>query len=472
MRTIRAGFVGFGEINTPKEFIIGRCEAAAELLEQNGVELFTTAPVADDPDGAEAARAAAELSAHDFDLLIVCVAGWIPSWAVFSVIEPFKHKPMLLWGLSGWKEGDRFVTTADQAGTTALRKPMADMGYTFNYVVTYRGQPPRIAEIVDYAQAARAAALLKTAKVGMAGYRDMRLYGTLYDGVSLKADIGPEIEHFDLLEIAQLMERADRREIETLAASLKQRWDFVREPQPGTLENSVRLFLALKTKIEERGYEAFSFCDVDGVKKLLKFAPAGAMTLLHDELDISTVPENDSLGAVTQIMVNYLTGQVGAYLEFYEFLEDGALMGVPDYVPAEIVDGKVTVMPNAFGNFGEGLLNVSKLKTGPITICRLIYTRGRYAMHIAVGTARTPQNWEEAGWAPPAPQLPSLEIVFDFPVEDFIQNVMSQHYIISYGDNRAALQTLCGLLKIQIESHPRTRGAGRDDSHLCVSRGG
>ena len=39
----------------------------------------------------------------------------------------------------------------------------------------------------------------------MAGYRDMRLYGTLYDGVSLKGRIGPEIEHFELLEIAQLL---------------------------------------------------------------------------------------------------------------------------------------------------------------------------------------------------------------------------------------------------------------------------
>ena len=70
---------------------------------------------------------------------------------------------------------------------------------------------------------------------------------------------------------------------------------------------------------------------------------------------------------VMQYIVKVLTGQVGAYLEFYEFMEDGALMGVPDYVPSEIVDGKITVMPNAFGDFGEGLLNVSKLKTGPVT---------------------------------------------------------------------------------------------------------
>ena len=158
IRKIKAGFVGFGEVNTPKEFIVKRCAAAEKMLEKQGVELIKTVPVSDDPDGKNAARAVRELQAGgDFDLLVICVAGWIPSWAVFSVIEHFKHKPMILWGLTGWQNGNRFVTTADQAGTTALRKPMADMGYKFKYVVTYRGQQPRINELVTYAEAARAA---------------------------------------------------------------------------------------------------------------------------------------------------------------------------------------------------------------------------------------------------------------------------------------------------------------------------
>jgi hypothetical protein len=61
-------------------------------------------------------------------------------------------------------------------------------------------------------------------------------------------------------------------------------------------------------------------------------------------------------------------------------------------VPAAIVDGKVTVMPNAFADFGEGLLNVSKLKTGKVTICRLGYSGDEYTMHIMTGTARPPKS--------------------------------------------------------------------------------
>ena len=195
IRKIKAGFVGFGEVNTPREFIDKRCAAVASLLESNGIDLLTTAPVSDIPDGSDSERAARELGAGDFDFLVVCIAGWIPSWAVFRVIEPFKHKPILLLGLTGWQEGGRFVTTADQAGTTALRKPMEDMGYRFRYLVAFRGEPVPIEPILAFARAARAASLLRNARIGMAGYRDMRLYGTLYDGISLKAVTGVEIDH-------------------------------------------------------------------------------------------------------------------------------------------------------------------------------------------------------------------------------------------------------------------------------------
>lgn len=447
---ITAGFVGFGEVNTPREIINKKCREAVALVKSLGINVRTTGPVADDPAGSQADRAITELKSEDFDFLIVCVAGWIPSWAVLRVIEPFKHKPMLLWGLTGYREKNRFVTTADQAGTTALRQPMRDMNFRFKYLVNRLGKKANVEQIASFARAAAAVEKLRRAKIGMAGYRDMRLYGTLYDGVSLKGRIGPEIEHFDLLEIARYMEALTDADLAAPISHARKNWMFIKEPKPETLRKTARFYLALKHKIEERGYEAVSYADVDGVKKLLKFAPAGALTMLHDNLTVCSIPENDSMGAVTQLIVRFLTGQVAAYLEFYEFTRNGALMGVPDYVPREIVEGKVTVLPKAFGDFGEGLLNVSRLKTGKVTIARLGYSGNDYFLHVMTGKAKPPRKWEEAGWAPPAPRLPSLEIDFDSDSEEFIQNVLGQHYILAYGDQREVYSDLCALLDIQM----------------------
>ena len=98
---IKAGFVGFGEVNSPRDLIERKVSAARRALEDLGLELVATGPVSDDPAGLDEARAREELSRQDFDLLVVCLAGWIPSHTVIDVISPFAHKPMVLWGLTG-----------------------------------------------------------------------------------------------------------------------------------------------------------------------------------------------------------------------------------------------------------------------------------------------------------------------------------------------------------------------------------
>jgi L-fucose isomerase-like protein len=447
---ITAGFVGFGEVNTPKKIIERKCKQSVDFLSSLGITVKSTAMVSDDPEGTQAKRAAEELKNMDFDFLVVCIAGWIPSWAVIKTIEPFKQHPILMWGLTGDRIGDRFVTTAAQAGTTALRKTIEDMGFRFKYIVNRLGKEVASEQIFSFARAAHAVGKLRNATIGMAGYRDMRLYGTIYDAVSLRKSLGIEIEHFDLLEIAGYMEEVSEKDIDISTRYILKNWDFVRQPKKETLRNTVKLYLAFKRKIEERRYDAISYSDVDGIKKLFRFAPAGALSLLHDKMRICSIPENDSMGAVTQLITSFLTGGTAAYLEFYEFTETGALMGVPDYVPGDIVNGRVTVMPNSFGDFGEGILNISKLKTGPVTLARLANKGSDYFCHLMTGVAKTPLKWEEAGWSPPAPILPSLEIDFDGDTEKFIQNVLSQHYIISYGNNLQLYKDLCSFLNIRI----------------------
>ena len=451
-RSIKAGFVGFGEINSPRELIQKKCLRARQALEDRGIELVHTQPVRDDPEGADEVRARTDLSREDFDVLVVCIAGWIPSQTVINVISPFSHKPMVLWGLTGYTEDGRLVTTADQAGTTALRDPMEGLGFKFKYVYDTPDAPSNAADKVQrFGEIARAVSLLKDSRVGMMGYRDMNLYATLVDGVSLRRVVGPEVEVFDTLEVVQKMEALSPDDVATVIAEIKREWTFEKPVTDASLEKGVRTYLAVKEKVEERNYQAVSLVDVFGVKKLLHFPPAMVLLLLADKAGVASIPENDGLGAVTQLIVRYLTGQVGAYLEFYEFLTDRLLMGVPDYVPSAIVEGPVRVLPwPGFGGLKDGILNVSKLKTGRLTICRLASRGDRYRMHIATGEAVTPRRWEEAGWEPPAPQLPSLELVLDGSVDGFAQKVFGQHYIIAYGDHRQQLADFCELLGIEV----------------------
>jgi L-fucose isomerase-like protein len=329
---------------------------------------------------------------------------------------------------------------------------MDALGFNFKYVYDRVDAPLAAADkVLNFGKVARAISLLKKAKVGMMGYRDMHLYATLVDGVSLRRIVGPEVEVFEMLEIVQGMDKVEAAAIAQVIAELRQEWIFAEPVTDAALEKGIRMYLSIMEKVQERGYEAISLVDVYGVKKLLQFPPAMVLQLLADKGAVASIPENDGLGAITQLIVRYLTGQVGAYLEFYEFFADRLLMGVPDYVPSAIVDGPVTVRPwPGFGGLGDGVLNVSKVKTGPATICRLASRGDKYRMHIAAGDAVSPRSWEEAGWEPPAPQLPSVEFSIDGSVDDFAQQVLGQHYIISYGDHRALLEDFCHLLGIEV----------------------
>lgn len=447
----KAGFVCFGEINTPFQRLREKHDDALLALKTLEYDLTDAGVVIDDAGYETADKAIKILENVSFDCLIVCVAGWVPTHAVIRVTDAFRHIPMVLWGLCGWYEKGRLITTADQAGTTAIRPAMEAMGYTFKYIYSIVNKPLPLEKIDAYVSACHARASLRHARVGTMGYRDMLLYGTQYEGNSMRGRLGVEVEPFEMLEMVRNMEKLEKEEIEGGIAYVKESWSFEKECPDEVIEKGVKYALAVGRKIKERGYQAVSLIDVDGMKKLLGFPPAMVFMLLERWYGVLTVPENDVMGAVTQLIVRELSGQTAPYLEYYEFFEKSMLIGVPDFIPQPAVDGEVKVLPAAFGLLSSSLLNVSKVKTGYVTCARLSYMNGSYKMHIYTAEARTPEPWNEYGWDDPAPQLPSLEVFPDScTVEEFAQNVSSQHVIVAYGDLTEKLKDFCALLGIEV----------------------
>ena len=447
----QVGFFCLGEINTPVERLNRKHDEAVAALSQLGYDLLDGGLVIDDPAYRTADAAVEKLKGFDMACLIVCVAGWVPTHAVVRVTDHFRHVPMLLWGLCGWRENGRVITTADQAGTTAIRPTFEALGYTFKYVYSVIDAPLPLGKIDAYVSACCARKALRSARVGTMGYRDMLLYGTQYEGSSMRGQIGVEVEPFEMLEMVQNLEKLDPAKVEEGVRFVRENWVFQKPCDDRIIESGVKYALAIGRKIEERGWEAVSLIDVDGMKKLLGFPPAMVFMLLEHYYGVLTVPENDVMGAVTQLIMKYLSGQTVPYLEYYEFFQDSMLIGVPDFIPKAATLGDVTVLPAAFGLLNTSLLNVSQVKTGYVTCARLIYLNGRYKMHVYTAEAKTPMPWNEFGWDDPAPQLPSLQVFPDScTVEEFAQLVSSQHVIVAYGNHVEALRDFCGIMGIEL----------------------
>ena len=447
----KIGFVCFGEVNTPIERLQMKHAEGLEIIRSLGYEVTDAGLVIDDPAYETADAAVAKLEGLDMSCLVLCVAGWIPTHAVIRVTDHFRHIPMLLWGLCGWKENGRIITTAEQAGTTALRPALEALGYSFKYVYNIIGKPYPLQKLDAYLTACCARKALRSARVGTMGYRDMLLYGTQFEGNSMRGRIGVEVEPFEMLEMVRTLDTLDAAAVAELVSFVKENWVFKKPCDDSVIEKGVKYALAIAKKIDERGWEAITLIDVDGMKKLEGFPPAMVFMLLEKLCGVLTIPENDVMGAVTQLIMKYLSGQTVPYLEYYEFFEESMLIGVPDFVPKAATQGDVTVLPAAFGLLNASLLNVSKVKTGFVTCARLCYIGGKYKMHIYTAEAKEPPAWNEFGWDDPAPQLPSLEV---FPtsctVEEFAQKVSSQHVIVAYGDYTEQLKDFCKLMDMEL----------------------
>jgi L-fucose isomerase-like protein len=192
----KVGYICFGEVNTPIERIRIMDDKAKKSLSVLDVEIVDAGIVIDDPDYKTANRAIEKLQGEIISSIIVCVAGWVPTHAVIKVTDNFRNLPVLLWGLCGWREKGKIVTTAGQAGTTALRPAFEAFDYRFKFVYSIIDQPDPIHNISAFLKAAHAASKLRNARVGSMGYRDMLLYGTQFEGISMRGQIGVEVELF------------------------------------------------------------------------------------------------------------------------------------------------------------------------------------------------------------------------------------------------------------------------------------
>ena len=71
---MKIGFIGFGEVNSPREMLEEKIAAAKERLMKKGLEVYDGGLVTDDIDRKEAAAAVERLRDKKFDVLIICLA--------------------------------------------------------------------------------------------------------------------------------------------------------------------------------------------------------------------------------------------------------------------------------------------------------------------------------------------------------------------------------------------------------------
>ena len=418
---------------------------AKEALASLGIEVVSEAgPVINLFDVEEAVS---RISSIRFDFLTALIPSWAEPPMIVNTLLPFFNKPILLWALSSIQKGDVLIAPAGAAAMAAVMHPLKAMGAKLKVVYGNPESSSVRCEILHFARAAYTVNKLFGSRVGIFGYADMGSYTAGFDQTSLRSKIGVEVEDYEVHRLLLEADKIGDEEADEFASKQFEDWIIDRTITGEDLRKAVKVYLALKKIIHERRFNAVSMKCVYGLPLYYGITPCIPLSLAG--ANIPVVCESDVLGLVTELIMDYVSGQRSVYLEFYDIFDDRVLMGVCGMIPRSALEDAPRVYKYAWGKL-TGLMVVGSMKTGEVTLARLASVGDQYRMHIALGEAVKPRTWHEIGWQLEAPVYPSLEIILGDRTMKFTENILAQHYHLVYGDYTSELAELCKLLGIEM----------------------
>jgi L-fucose isomerase len=444
MEKLKAGYVSFGTQYYKPENLKMISARAEKQLEAAGIELARTDPVTGE--GREPERAIAELKSRDWDFLIANIVNWIEVRGVTRVLMAFRDRPILLYSMGGFTEGDTLICPAAGAGLAAVRYPLERWGFRFKHLFNAPDTPIDVQGIVRFGRAARTERLLRSGRVGMIGFNDMGMFTTDFSAVRLRDKIGLEVESLDMLQLLRRMEALEAGDVKNEIQRVTRAWEYpLGRPKEEVLERVFRMYLATVQICREKNFSGFSYKCVDGVDAELGLTHAVPSALVASA-GIPYVDENDVGNLVAELMLKWLTGREPMFLEHYDHHPEWILLGEDGYIPDAFIEGNPQIKNVSTVLLG-GIAHCSRLKLGRMTLACLAEDAEGYRLHIVSGEGREPPRWVEMGV--PLPSWPSVKFYTDVPVRRILDHVQSQHFAAVPGDCVEELKDLCGLLGIK-----------------------
>ena len=171
-------------------------------------------------------------------------------------------------------------STVQISGTLKRVKPEQQFGFVFGDL----DEAAALAEIGQYARAARAVKSLKGKRVGFFPHRciGVPMYDTYPDEAKMMGQTGIEIDFLYIIELAQEMERVSDGDCDKLVEELYDRCDVI-EPPRSEVELSARVALAMERLVDAKGIDALAIDFSGGMMSLTGAMPCVGMARLIDQ---------------------------------------------------------------------------------------------------------------------------------------------------------------------------------------------
>ena len=149
------------------------------------------------------------------------------------------------------------------------------------------------------------------AKIGSVGGISPGFYNMLMDTRKLRARFGTEVVEHELAEVIDLAKSFDQGQVLSVMSEMKSAASEILVADD-RMEKGGRVYLALKELAERNGYDALAVQCWSKFQELYGVAPCMSYSWLGSEDGLAVACEGDVPGAVSMLLLNYLTRKAGS----------------------------------------------------------------------------------------------------------------------------------------------------------------
>ena len=173
-------------------------------------------------------------------------------------------------------------------------------------------------------------------------------------------------------------------------------------------------------------------------------ALAVALSLLGADMPVSC--EGDIYLLMSQMILEGIAKETTTYGDVLAFLSDGVICAACGFAPKSFLAADRPKIDKHTALY-SGLLITTPFKRQDVTVIRLANDKQGFKMHLIEGHVEEMKDFHEID----CPAYAGSVIKFrNKSVEDFQQEIMSQHYAIVPGNHGDAVRQFCKLMNIRV----------------------
>ena len=413
--------------------------SAQEALERAGFQVCSHPDlVFDAPTSIRAAQACKEEGACCVFLLL---GTWIDSPVVVDTLRAVRI-PFAIWA------EDNPASFSLTAGGI-VHGSLDEFGLKHRFIYGSPSAPELMEEVSAYVRGAACSTGLEGQRLCVVGGRVPGMYTTMADIIQIKDRFGVETEHLDSLKVYLTAESLPAAEVEKAAAEIRSQFGAITVEAP-VLDRSVRLYLALKQILTERGYKMAAVkCMDEMINHYCRFCLA--VSLLNDD-GFTVSCEGDIYGAITMEVLRILSAGAALFGDVNHLDHANSILRIVNCgsMASSLAESRKDVdLAGQYEYISDagGAVTTFSVRSGLATAARLFRIKGSLGMVVFEGEMerRPKEVFKEARGV-----WPHAFMKLHCDSRALVQHLRSNHMHAGFGHHLAALREFCQLTDVEV----------------------